>query len=706
MSRNRGATAAATLLALGAMTASGQTGQGRDAMPVSRLAQMTNARWVALSSRQRAVLHVQSTLTEATARLRLTVPGYEFAPIRKDGVDFVRVDVPGAGITPTVGRPELPVVRRFVAVPDGAQVVVAVKPGKPKILKNIHVYPVQEPPPEQEPLQPSQAEPGFAFSRDFYRLDQSYPANLATVSEPMKIRNVTVVMVEIAAMQYNGGKKLLSIFPDVQVDLAFSVPFTKESRVARPTTGGQFEAETGTQQALRAEKVSKNDVKLDAAKLPLGTAYLSVYDNLLVNWDWIKDHAFKPKWDYLIITPDGYYCEVQPLAQWKRDKGLSVHVTKLSEIGSAPTADQIRDYIKDAYDDHALEYVLLVGDTDMLPGYNYTGSSGTLTDYYYALVSGSDYLPDLAVGRFSGRTDTEISDLVAKTVSYEKTPTAGAWKSRALCISDSGYFQDTSDYNHDRMEAHGFAVDKIYAALGNATAANVSTAINDGRLLVSYRGHGSATAWSTSGFSNPDVGNLANGTLLPVIISPTCLTGYYDYSPSDCFSECWVKSTGGSAPRGAVAYWGSARVSYGGYNDELSKGSFDDFLGGDHVIGAVVNNAKLHMIDQYGLSDPTCLLELHLFNLFGDPELNVTPQACQSGTTRDVRCQVGGLTGTRHDVCVDGAWKLGQCTTKPPCKNGEDRWRPCPLGSGTGYQHEVCRNGEWVKVGGCLAHIP
>jgi hypothetical protein len=332
------------------------------------------------------------------------------------------------------------------------------------------------------------------------------------------------------------------------------------------------------------------------------------------------------KWNYLIITTDTYYDEIQPLAKWKRDKGLVVNVTKLSSIGAAPTPVQIRDYIKKAYEDHAVEYVLLVGDTDTLPGYNYVGSaSSTITDYYYTLVSGTDYYPDVALGRFSGRSKAEITHMVNKSVNYEKTPAAGAWKKRALCVSDSGYFQTTSDYNHDILEAHGFTVDKLYSSLGNATVANVSNSINNGRLLVSYRGHGYETGWSTSGFANANVNALTNGTLLPVIISPTCLTGRYDYAPSDSYSEAWVKSYGSAAPIGAAAYWGSARISFGGYNDELSKGAFENMLiDGDHVIGNVVNNAKLNMLSVYGDEDGTDLLELHMFNLFGDPELNMS----------------------------------------------------------------------------------
>jgi hypothetical protein len=97
----------------------------------------------------------------------------------------------------------------------------------------------------------------------------------------------------------------------------------------------------------------------------------------------------------------------------------------------------------------------------------------------------------------------------------------------------------------------------------------------------------------------------------------------YDYAASDSFSEAWAKTGSTTVQRGAVAYWGSARISYGGYNDELSKGAFDEILAGNHVMGNVVNAAKLHMISHYGLTDSTSLLELHMFNLFGDPNLQI-----------------------------------------------------------------------------------
>jgi hypothetical protein len=573
-------------------------------MPASKLAELKNVSWAALSSPQKSVARLQPVLTENKAMLKLTVPGYEFAPVQQEGINFHRFDVPGAGITPVVGQPELPVVRRLVVIPDGASVSVGIRAGQPRTMQNVNVYPVQEPIPEavSPNLQYSTAKK-FAFNRNFYKLDQTYPAKLVNVSQPMKLRNLTVVQVEIAAMQYNGARKLLSVYPNIEVDLSFSKPFAK----------------AGAVQAVKPSAQISGTAVSAAANRKLLPYQLS--DKLVVNWDLVKDAIAHMKWDYLIITPDAFYSNIMPLANWKMTKGLNVQVTKLSAIGS--TTGQIRDYIKKAYEDHAVEYVLLVGDTNTLPGFYYSSNGGTVTDFYYTLVSGNDYLPDLALGRFSGRSSAEITNLVNKTVKYEQTPTAGDWRRRAVVISDTGYFQATSDYNYSNLVAHGFTVNKLYASMGNATSANVTASINNGRLLVSYRGHGFETGWSTTGFTNAQVNALTNGSMLPVIISPTCLTGMYDYSASDSYSEAWLKTGAANVLRGAVAYWGSARISYGGYNDELSKGAFDDMLAGDHVMGNVVNAAKLHMISHYGVGDATCLLELHMFNLFGDPNLNI-----------------------------------------------------------------------------------
>ncbi|MHB9026256.1 MAG: C25 family cysteine peptidase [Armatimonadota bacterium] len=540
--------------------------------------------WKPVSGTQIRSVQVQSVkATTAMSALRLNLSGFYQVPITRDNTAFLRLSIPDGGVTAEVGKPEVPIVRRLVAVPDGATVQLKIKAGQAKVMPNIMVFPAQDPVPEQTRL----LEMPFRIDRAFYAQNVNYPAQMAQVSAPMKIRESTVVLVEMAPMQYNPFQRQLTVYPDIDVELTFSKAAARLSTAPRIVGGSQA--------TLKPVTV----INADIYRIPV-----------IVNLPW----------DYLIITPDAYVDNLKPLVDWKTARGLSVHVSKLSETGT--TVAQIKNFIKDAYDKHNIRYVLLVGDTNAIPPFMYSGTAAS--DYHYALVSGDDLFADLALGRFSARNSAEVDNQVKKSVDYEKSPytVSTAWYKKAVLISDQGYFQDTSNWVASFLTARGYTVTKLYDSLGNATAANVTSALNEGRALVNYRGHGGSTGWSTSGFSNSNVGALANGAKLPVIISPTCLTGNYDYASSDCYSETWVKSYGADTPRGGVSYWGSSRISYGGYNDELCKGAYKAlFNDGLVCMGDIVNKAKIYMLTAYGTTDSTARLELYLFNLFGEPEL-------------------------------------------------------------------------------------
>jgi len=75
---------------------------------------------------------------------------------------------------------------------------------------------------------------------------------------------------------------------------------------------------------------------------------------------------------------------------------------------------------------------------------------------------------------------------------------------------------------------------------------------------------------------------------------------------------------------------------------------------------------------------------------------------CRSGTSRDVRCLVNKIPGTRHDVCVNGQWRLGVCRPTIGCREGQERDVKCIINGRPGFHHDVCRRGEWV-IGRCRA---
>ena len=107
---------------------------------------------------------------------------------------------------------------------------------------------------------------------------------------------------------------------------------------------------------------------------------------------------------YLIITNDAFYDAVQPLAQWKRQKGMMCAVVKTSQTGTTNTA--IRNYVINAYNtwNPRPEFLLLVGAPSFLPAFQRgSGPNRFNTDNQFANVSG-DFHAELPYGRFPCKT--------------------------------------------------------------------------------------------------------------------------------------------------------------------------------------------------------------------------------------------------------------------------------------------------------------
>jgi hypothetical protein len=529
----------------------------------------------------------------------LKIDGFEQEIIVEDSKRYQSIKIPKAGYTSEVGKPNLPVIRRMLAVPEGKSVKATLVDSSYVTRYGYNIYPVQEPVVEQAVRQQGGGGPyrtPFTINKKFYKQDRLYPDKVLSVSEPMRMGGQTVVQVEVFPVQYNPDKKMLKMLTSGEVKINF---VDKDGTMRKPDMGTPV-----TVTASQWKQYKK-----------------------LINIDWLRDFlVLRTRANYLIITEDEFVEEVAPLAAWKRMKGLTTKIVKISDVGSTDTA--IRNYISNAYH-HWKEppsYVLLVGDVDTIPAHIYdNGSTTAATDLFYATVDGTDFLPDLAVGRFSAKTESEVIGMVNKTIAYEKTPEVSPdeWYSRVSLISDSGYFENTSDWIHSFLTERGYAVDRFYRSTNTTTPANISNTANEGRVILNYRGHGLVTKWVTGNFNNADVLALNNNSMLPVIITPTCQTGWFDHATLDSFGETWLKAGGETGDKGAVAFWGSSRNSYGGYNDELAKGTYKAaFQDGLNAFGDITNEAKMYMFDVYGASS-MAQLEFNLFNVLGDPELNV-----------------------------------------------------------------------------------
>ena len=337
---------------------------------------------------------------------------------------------------------------------------------------------------------------------------------------------------------------------------------------------------------------------------------------------------------YLIITPDNWEEQVQPLAEWKTAKGMLARVATFSETGF--TATEIRNYIVEASETWAPspEYVLLVGGMGHLP---MPWMEDGYSDTYYGDID-DDMFVEIHTGRFPATSATEVELMVAKTLQYERTPDLGNshyWDSAVLLLyedwDDDDWLHYYGDVNWETGLMTAAGLDSVYNITYGTTpnSANVfQNTLEDGVLFAGHHGViGGHTGCDWPGYSvYPS--SVANGPMLPVIVSYSCQTMAYDAS-YDCGGELWMKAGSPADLRGGVAFVGqSVSCSYCAmWRSSLRRGFwghiFEDT--GDTDIctfGAAVEAGRLHYYDEFHLSG-----QYYASNLYGDPELNLWTSA-------------------------------------------------------------------------------
>jgi hypothetical protein len=311
----------------------------------------------------------------------------------------------------------------------------------------------------------------------------------------------------------------------------------------------------------------------------------------------------------LIITADDFLDEIAPLAEWETLVGYPTVVAPISVTGTSNTA--IKAYIQSAYDaPEGLTWIILVGDVQQIPsliGVN----EGATCDPCYTKLEGADNRPDASISRISAQTGEQVTLQVNKILDYEMAPDSGsaaAWYAKAFGVAgdDTGGSPSYADWQrmdflrNDLIDPayHFTEFDQLYHSPSKAAVAG---AINNGRSLGLYIGHGSETSWSTSGFSVSDINSmLTNAETLPIIWSVACVNGRFDRTGGDCFGEAWLKKDGG----GAVSFEGATTNESWVPPCDAQRGVIDSLrletaltTGGQHV------NGKLYCMDVNGDSN-------------------------------------------------------------------------------------------------------
>ncbi|MEO0260629.1 MAG: C25 family cysteine peptidase [candidate division WOR-3 bacterium] len=487
------------------------------------------------------------------------------------------------------GAPNTPGLSRYIAIPKGSVAKVRIIEEKKEIFRDINLIPMHNIPLENDnsPLR-------YEKDMSIYSKDAYYPETPVLLSEPMKIRELDVVILNITPFQYNPVKKELVVYKKLRVKVDFI------------GGNGQFGDD----------------------------AYRSRFWEPLL-WGHIINYATLPKidfsdpsryrgtgYEYIIITRDDpvFKAWADSIKRWRTLEGIKTGVFTVTQIGGN-TVQAIETFIDTAYQNWQVKPIafLIVGDyPNPIPAVRPHPYEGTYcTDNVYAAIGTTDFLPDLYSARIFADSESHLQLMINKILEYEKTPPmdfnfynepliACGWQTERwfqLCTEIIRRFL-ISVKNKSPKRAY-----KIYSGtpiVGGpwSTAANtnlivdyfgpygveyipetndkdanwwnsgnvdsINIRINSGAFIVHHRDHGSEYGWGEPAYNILNLSGL-NNDKYPLVFSINCLTGKYNHT-SQCFLEAFLRY-----PKRAVGANGATQVSYSFVNDTYIWGYFDAF---------------------------------------------------------------------------------------------------------------------------------
>jgi hypothetical protein len=540
--------------------------------------------------------------------LTLSRATLEIGTVQESGGEYAALSLPGAGVAAGPGSPAVPTYLRLVEVPYGCEVEVLADAGATETRQlSLPVVPRQPPVPK------TGAAPAFTLDSKVYSTDAYAPEIGARLVELAVMRGRRVAVVEIRPVGYNPVRNVIEYAPAMKVNVKWTgADWTKTramlSRYASPPFAGRLSGIAVNEKQFRTNL---------GPALPIG---------------------------YLIIVPDAWQANVAPLAEWRRRKGYNVFVRNLSQVGGG-NKDTVKAFIQDAYDNWSIppSFVLLVGDVDKIGYFTGSGEGNPPTDLNYSLCEGSDYWPDIDLGRASVASAAQLDSFVDKVIRYEQNnwaygkgpgtgtgdrtlasspqflaPTGSDWLKRAYFVASADNHtipENTHKYVMARIRPLDTECDSLFTYYNSGTP--VDSALNQGRAWVTFSGHGSEQGWSDPGitFHSDDVRALSNIDMIPYVQTYACQCGNFtSASNPECFSETWIRL----GRKGGIVSVASSVNSYWTEDDTLERRVFDYMFDSSYtwMMGGL-NKAKVKFYEQMG-NNSTTRRYFEMYNCMGD----------------------------------------------------------------------------------------
>ncbi len=382
--------------------------------------------------------------------------------------------------------------------------------------------------------------------------------------------------------------------------------------------------------------------------------------------------------DYIVISHGSLITAAHALADYRAARGLRTAVVDINDLYNEfnfgiyhPIA--IKNFLRYAYDNWPSPkpaYVVLMGDGTYDPA-NFRGTSMltlippnlAFVDPWQAQVDssnllvtlvGNDPLPDMLISRIPVNTLAEAQTVVNKIIAYEQSPAPRPWQRRWTLVADNipdaaGDFVALSNVLSQTFTSPGFTADKIYlndfgCPPGAASCPQVNYALTrtfevTGALLVNYIGHAAIDRWASEQiYINSNVATQNNLTQLPIILSMTCLDGFWNHATTSSLMETALRAPNG----GTIASWSPTGLGVASGHDSLERGFLKAvFQDGVQDLGAATLAGKLLLYSTGANFDL-----LHTFTILGDPALRLPTYALAASAPISARTGTPGTVVT------------------------------------------------------------
>lgn len=327
---------------------------------------------------------------------------------------------------------------------------------------------------------------------------------------------------------------------------------------------------------------------------------------------------FSGDFDYLIITDQHLVSAFNELVRWKNQKGVRTRIISTQEISARDSKyveprDRIKEFIYQCYVANHITYCLLGGDGTLIEApichrlipYGDDVLESFPSDQFYACFDnnfqwnannnakigedddGIDFFPEIVISRFPAYTTTDVKNLVAKILFYEKTPPQSDYVNiNAICgamianWSDIDGKSDSQDVS-ERVFANqipGRWKENLITMFDDGKKSNIeftgqnmynlidgflpNGAKNNGLHLINVRCHGDFNGWERRAYHGMSPSKYSSvihavnqvNSYPTIFITSSCDVNLYDGDQA-CLSKALLNHR-----FGALAFIASSRV--------------------------------------------------------------------------------------------------------------------------------------------------